>query len=159
MGEVKNKEGEPVAYYRNHVCDSKNCVPVTDAARFQETPTMVDPYSFSPLAVLAAERAAQTKLDALLAFARDFGLECRDIVYEKNQRYAECDDPFKNFRLGGTYGIVIRMTDKVSRLLTMLNPAHPQDATADESIEDTCKDLANYAMLLAAMRAEEKRSQ
>ena len=96
-------------------------------------------------------------LHELIAFASEFSADCRRIVYEKNRRYAAAEDPFKNFRLGGSYGIVVRMTDKVSRLLTLLNPAHPIDATADESIDDTCKDLANYAMLLAAMRAEEKR--
>jgi len=91
----------------------------------------------------------------LLEFGSEFFKECLAIAAERNARYAGSYDPFKNFRQGGTYGIVIRMTDKVSRLLTL---EHPSNTTDDggESIEDTCRDLANYAMLLSAMRANER---
>ena len=94
-------------------------------------------------------------LAELVNFADVFFNECMRIVEVKNTRYAGPIDPFTNFRLGGQYGIVIRMTDKISRLLTLTNPAHSMDG-ADESIEDTCRDLANYAMLLAAMRRNER---
>lgn len=91
----------------------------------------------------------------LSEFAVKFFAECMQIAREKNLRYAGDTDPFKNFRLGGTYGIAIRMTDKVSRLLTLTEPGSQIDG-ADESVEDTCRDLANYAMLLSAMRSNER---
>ena len=90
----------------------------------------------------------------LLEFANTFFAECVEIAHQRNVRYAGAYDPFRNFRLGGDYGIAIRMTDKVSRLLTLTEP-HTTIDGGDESIEDTCRDLANYAMLLAAMRRNE----
>lgn len=93
--------------------------------------------------------------DELLRYGGHFFSECLKIAEERNKRYAGSYDPFKNFRLGGDYGIAIRMTDKVSRLLTLLHPSNTTD-DGGESIEDTCLDLANYAMLLSAMRANER---
>lgn len=62
-------------------------------------------------------------------------------------------DPFANFKQVELLGIcsteqgfLARMTDKMSRVASLLN----QEAQVkDESIEDTLKDLANYAILLA----------
>lgn len=93
--------------------------------------------------------------DELLKFGGNFFNSCLAIAEKRNKRYAGPYDPFKNFRLGGDYGIAIRMTDKVSRLLTLLHPSNTTDDDG-ESIEDTCLDLANYAMLLGAMRANER---
>ncbi len=71
----------------------------------------------------------------------------------KNADYAGVGDPFKNFKvceaIGITTvekGILVRMTDKMSRISTLLN----SDAQVkDETITDTLKDLANYSMILA----------
>jgi hypothetical protein len=93
--------------------------------------------------------------EELLGYGGAFFNQCLAIAEERNKRYAGAYDPFKNFRLGGDYGIAIRMTDKVSRLLTLLHPSNTTD-DAGESIEDTCKDLANYSMLLSALRANER---
>ena len=93
--------------------------------------------------------------DELLEFGHDFFAGCLKIAEERNKRYAGAYDPFKNFRLGEDYGIAIRMTDKVSRLITLLHPSNTTD-DAGESISDTCIDLANYAMLLCALRNNER---
>jgi len=80
----------------------------------------------------------------------------------KNANYAggEMDaDAFANFNLVGVLthdkitreqGIFVRLCDKVARLGNLLFGA--QDAVG-ESVEDTLKDLANYAdILLQALR-------
>ena len=51
-------------------------------------------------------------------------------------------------------GVVIRMNDKVQRLLNIhkKNMFHNEDMiVSDESIEDTCLDLMNYANMLLAL--------
>ena len=94
----------------------------------------------------------------LVEFAEKFFAECIKTLKEKNARYAGAYDPFKNFRIGGDYGIAIRMTDKVCRLETLTHPTNTIGG-GDESIEDTCHDTANYAMLLAALRSNERGTQ
>lgn len=91
----------------------------------------------------------------LLAFGNKFFEGCVGLVAEKNKRYAGNHDPFRNLKIAGDYGIAVRMSDKVTRLLTLLHPANTVDA-ADESIEDTLRDLANYAMLCAGLRRNER---
>jgi len=77
----------------------------------------------------------------------------------KNQNYASDEDGFFNFtitellshrKLTREQGIFVRMCDKIARLGCLLfnNP----DAVG-ESLEDTVKDLANYAdILLLSLR-------
>ena len=51
-------------------------------------------------------------------------------------------------------GVVIRMNDKVQRLLNIhkKNMFHNEDmSVSDESIEDTCIDLMNYANMLLVL--------
>ena len=51
-------------------------------------------------------------------------------------------------------GVVIRMNDKIQRLLNIhkKNMFHNEDmSVSDESIEDTCIDLMNYANMLLAL--------
>ena len=136
MGEVKNKDGNIVGYFYNDE---------TPEERDRRRSLMAPPNT----------SIVPTTSQELKEFAIDFFYDCIQIANKKNTRYAGPIDPFKNFRLGGTYGIVIRMTDKVSRLLTLLDPTN-KISESDESIEDTCRDLANYSMLLAGMLANEK---
>lgn len=75
-----------------------------------------------------------------------------DISRRKNADYAGFGNPFKNFEICETLGItsvesgiLVRVTDKLSRISTLLK----QDAQVkDEAITDTLSDLANYAMIL-----------
>ena len=49
----------------------------------------------------------------------------------------------------GFYGIVVRMSDKVQRLLNLsaLEDKYKNEATWEESVEDTLLDLASYAII------------
>ncbi len=70
----------------------------------------------------------------------------------KNADYAVTEDPFRNFKmvekLGITdvpRGILVRMSDKVSRIINLLDK---EASVKDESINDTLIDLANYTIIL-----------
>ncbi len=74
-----------------------------------------------------------------------------EISRRKNADYSSGDDAFKNFRASETFGvpvetaILVRMSDKFARIGNLLNK---EGEVKDESISDTLKDLANYAMIL-----------
>lgn len=83
-----------------------------------------------------------------------------NLMRRKNAGYAKGDDPFKNLRRHGTYGIVVRMDDKISRLDSLTNPGLQRDTRAvdhDESIEDNFIDEAVYSLLGIMMHREENR--
>ena len=66
--------------------------------------------------------------------------ECLILSQKKNADYGS--DNLKRF---GKQGIIIRMSDKMDRLITLMQ----RDALIkDESIEDTAKDMINYAAYL-----------
>lgn len=75
-----------------------------------------------------------------------------DIIRAKNGDYANNQDPFANFRMFGEMGFLVRMGDKLSRLKQILSSGKTN--VSDESVEDTLRDLANYANLLLAYRKE-----
>lgn len=143
MSEIKSKEGDVLGYY--HDPNVIGCC----AKNEKNPPARKKDYQTPAIFRYPADR------EELLKFGQDFYQGCLATVNKKNQRYAGKADPFKNFRLGGEIGIVIRMMDKVSRLHTLCDPHNTIDED-DESIEDTCVDLANYSMLLRAMRANER---
>ncbi len=64
--------------------------------------------------------------------------ELRDLHFRKNHDYAG-DDPLSNLKmcevggLDGWKGVVVRLTDKISRLLNFMK----KGALEDESVEDT----------------------
>ena len=72
--------------------------------------------------------------------------ECVAICEKKNQDYARSDDAFYNFREFGTQGILVRISDKWARIKTLIAKGKPE--VNDESLDDTLKDLANYALIL-----------
>lgn len=87
--------------------------------------------------------------------SRFFAL-CLTLSKAKNHDYAGAggETPFANFqlceRLGlcdTATGILVRMADKLSRLRTLLTA---EGQVKDESFTDTCRDMANYAAILAA---------
>ncbi|HEY6766593.1 MAG TPA: hypothetical protein VI386_17675 [Candidatus Sulfotelmatobacter sp.] len=69
-----------------------------------------------------------------------------EITKKKNNDYGGTADPFKNFRTFGELGILVRISDKFSRLLTAIQEKRKFEV--DESLEDTALDLSNYALLL-----------
>jgi len=77
-----------------------------------------------------------------------------ELQEKKGRDYGEEDDGLKNLRRRGQYGVVARMGDKLSRLEVLVQPGR-QAAVSDESLDDTCIDLANYALLLIILRRSE----
>lgn len=69
----------------------------------------------------------------------------KNLLIEKNKRYGE-----NNIRKFGEQGIVIRASDKVERLRTML--FEKVGDTQDETVDDTWMDLAGYAILALMLR-------
>lgn len=86
----------------------------------------------------------------------------RSITEKKNSDYTGAsENAFANFQNAEALGIcsleagiLVRMTDKMSRLASFIKKGSYE--VADESFEDTCLDLANYAIILAAAAAEAK---
>ena len=99
----------------------------------------------------------------LLQFHAKLTEECREIMAKKNHDYAGANGqtPFGNFQapeqLGlcsTETGIVMRMLDKLKRLVTFCNAGELK--VENEGASDACKDIVNYAIILAAY-VEEKR--
>lgn len=65
----------------------------------------------------------------------------------KGNDYGETLDGLKNLRRRGPLGVVARMGDKLSRLESLLQPGKESKVT-EETISDTCIDMANYGVLL-----------
>lgn len=97
----------------------------------------------------------------LLASLRADVKRMLEIAEAKNHDYGGKDsNPFANFmaveHLGAASaetGIAVRMTDKLSRIITLLNN---EAKVNDESITDTLLDLANYALILKALISYKK---
>jgi hypothetical protein len=76
----------------------------------------------------------------------------KEVLVCKGHDYASNSDRFSNFRLCENMGlpawkgILVRLGDKVSRLFSFASSQEMK--VKDESFEDTCIDLANYALLL-----------
>ena len=90
-------------------------------------------------AVVDAHKTATQATEQRLEFARVL-LQMRVLYLRKNAAYG-------NGAIGSTglYGIAVRMSDKVHRLLTLTRSASAD--TGDESIADTLLDLAVYAVI------------
>jgi len=50
-------------------------------------------------------------------------------------------------------GVIIRMNDKISRLINLYKKDMEESSAVRESIEDTATDLMNYANMLMVLRA------
>ncbi len=74
------------------------------------------------------------------------------LMNAKNIDYASSDDPFRNFRMFGGLGIIVRMSDKLARLRTF--EENGNFAVKSESVEDVCLDLINYAVLYLAYKQQ-----
>ena len=73
---------------------------------------------------------------------KDITKELCELYLEKNRRYGNSfSNQFKEF---GVICATIRLNDKMERLKSLTR--NPQDC-GDEPIEDTLKDMANYAIM------------
>jgi len=100
--------------------------------------------------VSSAVKTPWTREDYLREF-QALTTKMLEITTKKNNDYGGTSDPFKNFRSFEELGILVRMSDKFARLRTAIVEKRAFEV-ADESIEDTCLDLANYALLLLCYR-------
>lgn len=94
-----------------------------------------------------------------MEFHKQFCDDMIEITKKKNADYAGSgDDPFANFRQIGhlvqtkdmdvvAIGFLTRMSDKFSRIGSFIS--NGELMVKDESVEDTLKDIANYAALFA----------
>lgn len=66
--------------------------------------------------------------------------ECEQLRYKKMYDYGLC------YQEHSTFGIIVRMSDKLARLNNLMKNKNNIQVT-DEKIEDTLKDIANYAIM------------
>lgn len=74
---------------------------------------------------------------------------CRNIAILKNSLYGN-----ENLIRFGDFGILVRMNDKIGRLNNLINKNNGKTESKDiiESVEDTLKDLINYAIYMILIR-------
>jgi len=92
--------------------------------------------------------------------AEIFFKECLDLLCRKAQDYAKNTDAFSNFRkianisdVPTERSFLMFMAVKIARLAELLN----KEAQVPESMEDSLKDIVNYACLMALYLKEEHR--
>jgi len=70
---------------------------------------------------------------------------CFEIFKERQRKYGS-----GNIARRGPAGILVRMDDKLARLERTLTTKRDDKAAdfADETLADTCADLANYALMI-----------
>ena len=76
------------------------------------------------------------------------------LMSKKNADYAAQNDPYKNFRTFGRFGILVRLSDKLSRLQTF--EERGRFSVKDESVEDTALDILNYVVLYMGYEDDHK---
>jgi hypothetical protein len=88
---------------------------------------------------------------------------CREIMKKKNSDYTggkTSKDPFANFNAASVLGIdpvqglLLRVIDKIQRIRSFTNDKELK--VANESVEDACDDIVNYAILAKAMLMEQR---
>jgi hypothetical protein len=70
-----------------------------------------------------------------------------DLLKAKGHDYAGDADCLANLRRFGFFGIMVRMSDKFSRLETLTREGLDKAQVKDESVRDTLRDVRNYAFL------------
>lgn len=76
--------------------------------------------------------------------------ECVGLLDKKGRDYSGIEDGMGNFKVHGSFGIVVRLHDKMCRLNQLYKKDQP--TVVAESIDDTLVDLINYAALAIVMR-------
>ena len=103
--------------------------------------------------------------DELLAFHSELCEDAKALMSLKNKDYAgnEGVEPFANFTRVEAMGIckteqgfMVRLTDKMSRLSSFIRAGKMH--IKDESFKDTCIDVINYMVLLAAYLKDKEQS-
>jgi len=86
--------------------------------------------------------------------------EMKDLYIRKNAGYSgNSEDPWINFRRAELFGIsplqgcLVRMSDKFMRIANLSR--NPDNEKVGESMIDSLKDLANYAVIAICLYEEE----
>jgi len=79
---------------------------------------------------------------------------CASLAERKNSDYASANDALENFRDFGTYGIIVRMSDKFKRVKNVAEKSG-SISVLDESLSDTLMDIINYAAIAIIMGRED----
>ena len=102
-------------------------------------------------------------LNSLLKLHKETCETCREIMRQKNNDYTggkTSKDPFANFNAASVLGIdpvqglLLRVIDKIQRIRSFTNDKELK--VANESVEDACDDIVNYAILAKAMLKEQR---
>lgn len=113
----------------------------------------------------ADEKDGQMTRDELLRCHIELTKKAYDLMKRKNADYAGRSgvEPFANFTRCESMGIctteagmLVRLTDKLSRLSSFVEAGAFQ--VKDESLEDTCVDIINYAILFQSFVQDKKNS-
>ena len=90
--------------------------------------------------------------------------KCKGIMQRKNSDYTggkKATDVFANFNsstilnINPVQGLLLRVIDKNKRIYSFTNDKQLQ--VSDESVDDACEDIVNYAILAKAMLIEERK--
>ena len=99
----------------------------------------------------------------LLQLHDDTCKSCRDIMLKKNNDYTggkKATDIFANFNsskildIHPVQGLLLRVIDKVQRIRSFTNDK--ELSVPNETVEDACDDIVNYAILAKAMLLNER---
>ena len=102
-------------------------------------------------------------INELLQIHEDTCSKCKSIMVKKNKDYTggkTATDIFANFnsaKILGMHpvkGLLIRVIDKIQRINSFANDE--KLSVSDETVEDACDDIVNYAILAKAMLLEER---
>ena len=90
--------------------------------------------------------------------------KCKEIMKQKNSDYTggkNATNVFANFNssiildIHPVQGLLLRLIDKIQRIRSFTNDKQLQ--VSNESVEDACEDIVNYAILAKAMLIEERK--
>ena len=96
-----------------------------------------------------------TPIEKIESMKKIFG-KCTALAEKKGHDYSGSTDGMANFKTFGWKGIVVRLEDKMQRLIHFSKSG--QFRVVDENIEDTLQDLINYAALAIISYREETKS-
>ena len=99
----------------------------------------------------------------LLQLHDDTCKACRVIMQKKNSDYTGgkgATDPFANFNaskildIHPVQGLLLRVIDKIKRIYSFTNDS--ELSVPNETVEDACDDIVNYAILAKAMLLDQR---
>lgn len=116
------------------------------------SPAMRDLDWMVEMQIVAEERKPVMTREDLLLLHANLCEEAKDLMKQKNEDYAIASDVFRNFRMFGLLGVLVRMSDKIARLRTYAERG--KFTIANEKVRDDLRDLINYSVLFEGLDQE-----